>query len=120
MVEAAEEASGQPPWWDAEVVGHERRTIDTAVLWLRPEPEFPYEAGQSVPNSTVVELSPSGSICLSSYAQAGNVSPILGSMRTIQSTYGKPVMHVQRAAAAVRVAQDAEPVGVVVGGVAAQ
>ena len=54
MVEAAEEASGQPPWWDAEVVGHERRTIDTAVLWLRPEPEFPYEAGQSVSLETDV------------------------------------------------------------------
>jgi len=32
---------------------------------------------------------------LSSYAQGTNVSPILGSMRTIQSTYGKPVMHVE-------------------------
>jgi NAD(P)H-flavin reductase/hemoglobin-like flavoprotein len=48
MIEAAEEATDQPPWWDAEVVTHERRTIDTAVMWLRPEPEFPYEAGQSI------------------------------------------------------------------------
>jgi arabinogalactan endo-1,4-beta-galactosidase len=32
---------------------------------------------------------------LSSYAQGSNVSPILGSMRTIQSTYGKPVMQVE-------------------------
>jgi arabinogalactan endo-1,4-beta-galactosidase len=32
---------------------------------------------------------------LSSYAQGGNVAPILGSMQTIQSGYGKPVMHVE-------------------------
>ena len=32
---------------------------------------------------------------LSSYAQGSNVAPVLGSMRTIQSTYGKPVMHVE-------------------------
>jgi NAD(P)H-flavin reductase/hemoglobin-like flavoprotein len=48
MVAAAEEAADQPPWWDAEVVSHERRTIDTAVMWLRPDPEFTYQAGQSI------------------------------------------------------------------------
>jgi arabinogalactan endo-1,4-beta-galactosidase len=32
---------------------------------------------------------------LSSYAQGSNVSPIIGNMRTIQSTYGKPIMHVE-------------------------
>ena len=48
MIKAAEEATDQPPWWDAEVVSHERRTVDTAVMWVRPEPEFPFEAGQSV------------------------------------------------------------------------
>ncbi|MGY1689507.1 globin domain-containing protein [Geodermatophilus sp. SYSU D01105] len=48
MIEAADEAADSPPWWDAEVVAHERRTVDTAVMWLRPEPEFPFEAGQSI------------------------------------------------------------------------
>jgi NAD(P)H-flavin reductase len=48
MTKAAEEATDQPPWWDAEVVAHERRTVDTAVMWVRPEPEFPFEAGQSI------------------------------------------------------------------------
>ena len=32
MIAAADEAADQPAWWDAEVVGHERRTIDVAVL----------------------------------------------------------------------------------------
>lgn len=32
---------------------------------------------------------------LSSYAQGGNVAPILGSIETIQNEYGKPVMHVE-------------------------
>ncbi|MDX8056775.1 glycosyl hydrolase 53 family protein [Lentzea sp. BCCO 10_0798] len=32
---------------------------------------------------------------LSSYAQGSNVAPIIGNMRTIQSTYGKPIMHVE-------------------------
>src|SRR5919199_1789549 len=32
MIEAAEAASAEPPWWEADVVDHERRTIDTAVL----------------------------------------------------------------------------------------
>ena len=36
MVAAADEAAEQPAWWDADVVGHERRTIDVAVLQVRP------------------------------------------------------------------------------------
>ncbi|WP_460514432.1 glycosyl hydrolase 53 family protein [Flindersiella endophytica] len=32
---------------------------------------------------------------LSSYAQGGNVAPVLANMRTIQSNYGKPVMQVE-------------------------
>jgi arabinogalactan endo-1,4-beta-galactosidase len=32
---------------------------------------------------------------LSSYAQGGNVPPILGSMETIQNEFGRPVMHVE-------------------------
>src|SRR5213080_4256616 len=35
MIEAAEAASSGPPWWEGEVVAHERRTIDIAVLQLR-------------------------------------------------------------------------------------
>lgn len=48
MVEAAEEASDEPPWWKAEVVSHERRTFDTAVLRLRPEPELTWLPGDSI------------------------------------------------------------------------
>jgi NAD(P)H-flavin reductase len=54
MIEAAQEAADQPPWWDAEVVGHERRTIDTAVMWVRPEAEYPYRPGESVSLETFV------------------------------------------------------------------
>ncbi|MGN9847393.1 glycosyl hydrolase 53 family protein [Nonomuraea sp. H19] len=32
---------------------------------------------------------------LSSYAQGGNVAPVLNNMRTIQTSYGKPVMQVE-------------------------
>jgi NAD(P)H-flavin reductase/hemoglobin-like flavoprotein len=48
MIEAAEAAAEQPPWWEADVVGHERRTIDVAVLQIRPRARFDYAAGQSV------------------------------------------------------------------------
>jgi NAD(P)H-flavin reductase len=48
MIEAAEAAAEQPAWWEADVVGHERRTIDTAVLQVRPRARFDYAAGQSV------------------------------------------------------------------------
>ena len=40
MVQAAEEAAAEPPWWDADVVEHERRTLDIAVLRLRPRSPF--------------------------------------------------------------------------------
>src|SRR5437763_13048932 len=36
MVAAAEKAADDPPWWDAEVVAHERRTVDVAVLQVLP------------------------------------------------------------------------------------
>jgi NAD(P)H-flavin reductase/hemoglobin-like flavoprotein len=45
---AAEEAAG-PPSWGATVVAHERRGFDVAVLRVRPDPHFPYRAGQAVP-----------------------------------------------------------------------
>jgi NAD(P)H-flavin reductase/hemoglobin-like flavoprotein len=48
MQEAAVAAEGiSPPWWQAEVVGHERRGYDVAVLRIRPDPAYPYRAGQS-------------------------------------------------------------------------
>jgi NAD(P)H-flavin reductase/hemoglobin-like flavoprotein len=48
MIEAAEAAAEQPPWWEADVVAHERRTIDVSVLRLRPRARYDYAAGQSV------------------------------------------------------------------------
>jgi NAD(P)H-flavin reductase len=56
MVEAAQEASGEPPWWDAKVIAHERRTIDVAVMRVQPESVVAYEPGQSV--SIETELRP--------------------------------------------------------------
>jgi NAD(P)H-flavin reductase/hemoglobin-like flavoprotein len=48
MVQAAEEASDDSPsWWAADVVATERRTIDVAVLQIRPQTEFGYLPGQS-------------------------------------------------------------------------
>jgi NAD(P)H-flavin reductase len=48
MVEAAEKAADEPPWWDADVVAHERRTSDVAVLRVVPREPFPHLAGQSL------------------------------------------------------------------------
>ncbi len=48
MIEAADSAAEQPAWWDADVVAHERRTIDIAVLQVRPRARYDYQAGQSV------------------------------------------------------------------------
>src|SRR3954462_5593214 len=56
MIEAAEAARDGPPWGVAEVVDHERRTIDTSVLHIRTEERLPYEAGQSL--SLETELRP--------------------------------------------------------------
>jgi NAD(P)H-flavin reductase len=56
MIEAADETADQPPWWEAEVVAHERRTVDTAVLRLRPKEPLPYRPGASV--SLETELRP--------------------------------------------------------------
>ncbi|WP_234360327.1 globin domain-containing protein [Streptomyces sp. DSM 15324] len=35
-----------PPWWQAEVVSHDLRTPDIAVLTLRPDQPYPFRAGQ--------------------------------------------------------------------------
>jgi NAD(P)H-flavin reductase/hemoglobin-like flavoprotein len=49
MVQAAEaDSSVNPPWWNAEVVHHEQRGFDLAVLTLRLEQPMAYAAGQSV------------------------------------------------------------------------
>ncbi|TDD39937.1 flavohemoprotein [Actinomadura sp. KC06] len=49
MIEAAErDADGAPPWWVAEVAGHDRRAADLAVLTLRPEHPLPFRPGQRV------------------------------------------------------------------------
>jgi len=56
MVQAAEKAVDEPPWWDAEIVAHERRTADVAVLQVRPRAAFPYRPGQEL--SLETELRP--------------------------------------------------------------
>jgi NAD(P)H-flavin reductase/hemoglobin-like flavoprotein len=56
MIAAAEEAADEPPWWSADVVAHERRTIDVAVLQLRPHAPYAFRAGQSL--SLETELRP--------------------------------------------------------------
>src|SRR3978361_825815 len=48
MVQAAQEAADEPPWWEADGVAHERRTIDIAVLEIRPRAPLPYLPGQSI------------------------------------------------------------------------
>ncbi|WBB80795.1 globin domain-containing protein [Micromonospora sp. WMMD882] len=49
MIEAAQAAEQvHPPWWVAEIVGHERRTFDVAVLTVRPQYLLPFVAGQSI------------------------------------------------------------------------
>ncbi|MEU6077841.1 globin domain-containing protein [Micromonospora sp. NPDC047074] len=49
MVGAAQAAEAvHPPWWVAEIVGHERRAFDVAVLTLRPQYLLPFTAGQSI------------------------------------------------------------------------
>ncbi|MBG0816387.1 globin domain-containing protein [Planomonospora sp. ID82291] len=49
MIEAAEAAAGvSPAWWPAEVIDHERRTPDIAVVTLQPGRRMPYLPGQYV------------------------------------------------------------------------
>jgi NAD(P)H-flavin reductase/hemoglobin-like flavoprotein len=47
MCDAAAEPT-TPPWWEAQVVGHERRAPDIAVVTVAPDREVPYLPGQSV------------------------------------------------------------------------
>ncbi|MET9672436.1 globin domain-containing protein [Streptomyces sp. NPDC006482] len=55
MLAGADEASGtgEPAWWDADVVRHERYGDSLAVLTLRPRQPFPYAAGQYVSVSSL-------------------------------------------------------------------
>ncbi|MFE4512908.1 globin domain-containing protein [Kitasatospora sp. NPDC056783] len=47
MIEAAEEdARTSPAWWQGEIVRHERRTRDVAVITVRPDQAYPFRAGQ--------------------------------------------------------------------------
>ncbi|MCZ2826291.1 MULTISPECIES: globin domain-containing protein [unclassified Modestobacter] len=48
MIGAADEAADQPAWWEAEVVAHERRTLDVAVLQVRPRTPLEHLPGQAV------------------------------------------------------------------------
>nr|WP_101789378.1 globin domain-containing protein [Nonomuraea indica] len=49
MIDAADSAAAvMPAWWLADVIDHERRTQDIAVITLRPTQHLPYRAGQYV------------------------------------------------------------------------
>ena len=43
---ANEAAAAEPAWWRAEIVAHERRAEDIAVIIVRPDAPYPYRAGQ--------------------------------------------------------------------------
>ncbi|ARZ69029.1 flavohemoprotein [Streptomyces albireticuli] len=43
---AAEDEAKSPAWWQAEIVSHERRTRDIAVVTVRPDQPYPFLAGQ--------------------------------------------------------------------------
>jgi NAD(P)H-flavin reductase/hemoglobin-like flavoprotein len=49
---AAADELRAPPWWHAEIVSHERRTADVAVLTLRTDQPYSYRAGQYAPVET--------------------------------------------------------------------
>ena len=49
MIAAADSAATEtPPWWELTVTEVERRTVDVAVLTVKPHSRLPYRAGQSV------------------------------------------------------------------------
>jgi NAD(P)H-flavin reductase/hemoglobin-like flavoprotein len=48
MIEAAAEAEDEPATWAAQVISHQRRTRDIAVLTVRPDQPLPFLAGQYV------------------------------------------------------------------------
>ncbi|MEC3954567.1 FAD-binding oxidoreductase [Nocardia sp. CDC153] len=48
MINAADQASDTPAWWDAEIVATERRSVDVTVHTVRPHQPYHYAAGQSL------------------------------------------------------------------------
>lgn len=47
MIEGARQAAvTEPAWWRAEIIGHERRAEDIAVITVRPDRPYSYRAGQ--------------------------------------------------------------------------
>jgi NAD(P)H-flavin reductase len=50
----AEDEQHNPPWWDATVVGYERRALDIAVLRVSPRQPLRYQPGQSVAVETAL------------------------------------------------------------------
>ena len=46
MIDAAEAVRAAPAWWEAEVVEHERRGDDIAILHVRPNHPYLFEPGQ--------------------------------------------------------------------------
>lgn len=43
---AAEDELDSPAWWNAEIVSHDLRTPDIAVITVRPDKPYPFRAGQ--------------------------------------------------------------------------
>ncbi len=54
MIEAAESDAARPAWWEATVVAHELRTVDLAVLRIRPHRPLEYRPGQAISLETPV------------------------------------------------------------------
>jgi NAD(P)H-flavin reductase/hemoglobin-like flavoprotein len=55
MIDAAAVAdSHSPPWWEAEVLAHERRGLDVAVLRILPRAPYVYQPGQSLSVQTAL------------------------------------------------------------------
>lgn len=53
MIEAAaEDASQRPSWWNGQIVAHERRRFDLAVMRVLPDRPLPYQPGQAVAMET--------------------------------------------------------------------
>lgn len=47
MMEGAQQAAAtEPAWWRAEIIAHERRADDIAVITVRTDRPYPYRAGQ--------------------------------------------------------------------------
>ena len=90
MSDAADEASQEPPYWDAEVVSHERRGADLAVLRVRTDPPLPFEPGQSVTVQTdlrprlwrtySVANAPRGDGVLELHVRARDGGPVSGAL----------------------------------------